>query len=69
VVLVDFPGWPARPGEDQRAYEPPRTVQTETPDYDARLKAIGNAVVPEQAYPLFASIREWIETQGLELAA
>lgn len=66
---MDFPGWPARPGEDQHAYEPSRTVQNETPDYEARLKAIGNAVVPAQAYPLFTAIHEWLTSQDLELAA
>lgn len=60
---VDFAGWPARPNEPQYDYEPPRVAES-APNRTARLKALGNAVVPQAAYPLMAAIREWLERQG-----
>ena len=49
--------WPAGPGE-QHPWEPPRIVATGVKDRVAKLKALGNAVVPAQAYPIFRAIRE-----------
>lgn len=66
---MDFPGWPARPGEDQHAYEPSRVTSAKTPDRAARLKALGNAVVPQVAFPLFAAIHEWLTAQDAERVA
>ena len=60
---MDFVGWPARPGESQYPYEPSRVTTAKTPDRAARLKALGNAVVPQVAYPLFVAIREWLKAQ------
>jgi DNA (cytosine-5)-methyltransferase 1 len=40
--------WPARPGEAQHAWEPPRTAAS-VPNRPARLRALGNAVVSAQA--------------------
>jgi hypothetical protein len=40
--------WPAGRGEPQHAWEPPRTG-AKIPQRPARLKALGNAVVPAQA--------------------
>lgn len=38
--------WPAGPGEEQRAWEPPRTIER-CVNRPARLRALGNAVVPQ----------------------
>jgi DNA (cytosine-5)-methyltransferase 1 len=48
--------WPAGPGE-QYEWEPPR-IATGVKDRVAKLKALGNAVVPAQAYPIFRAIME-----------
>jgi DNA (cytosine-5)-methyltransferase 1 len=47
--------WPTGRGTAQHDREPPRTAAG-VPQRAARLKALGNAVVPAQAYPLFAAI-------------
>jgi DNA (cytosine-5)-methyltransferase 1 len=39
--------WPARPGEPQHNWEPPRCVIGKQPDRAKRLKALGNAIVPQ----------------------
>lgn len=59
-----FRGWPARPGDKQRAWEPPRVVESRlgglpdgVPDRMDRLRALGNAVVPQQAEHAF--LRLW----------
>ena len=59
-----WPGWPAMMGENQHPYEPPRTC-TGIPNRAARLKALGNSVVPAQAYPFFEAIAimEEVRTQ------
>lgn len=41
--------WPAARGEAQAAWESPRTVSDREPSRRARLRALGNAVVPAQA--------------------
>lgn len=53
---MDGHRWPARPGEAQHAWEPPRTTGERIPNRTARLKALGNSVVPQQIYPIFAAI-------------
>jgi len=56
---LDFVGFPARPNQSQYPYEPPRTALS-TKETTSRIKALGNAVVPQAAYPLFAAIAEWL---------
>ncbi|MFH1807574.1 MAG: DNA cytosine methyltransferase [Pseudomonadota bacterium] len=49
-AMVVLPEWPAWGGEEQRPWEPPRLVAPRSLVHRrARLKALGNAVVPEAA--------------------
>ena len=51
--------WPAGRGQEQYPWEPSRLVPSKSVrNRSARLKMLGNAVVPQQAYPLFAAIVE-----------
>ncbi len=53
----EWPGWPTMVGPQQHSCEPPRTG-VKIPNRAKRLKALGNSVVPQQAYPLFRAIAE-----------
>lgn len=65
---LDFVGFPARPSEPQFAYEPPRVVKG-AKDRTARIKSLGNAVVPQCAYPIFTALMEWFQQMEKEQAA
>lgn len=53
---LDGHRWPAGPGE-QYPWEPPR-IATGVKNRVARLKALGNSVVPAQVYPILKAIAE-----------
>ena len=49
--------WPAWRGQEQHPWEPPRTI-TGLPERSRRVESLGLAVVPLQAYPIMALIKE-----------
>ena len=61
MKLIQAVNWPAGPGP-QHPWEPPR-IATGVKDREEKLKALGDAVVPAQAYPIFRAIME-IEVAG-----
>jgi len=60
---LDGHQWPARPGQAQFDWEPSRTT-TRKQDRANRLKALGNAVVPQVVLPIATAIVEWLDTQS-----
>jgi len=54
--------WPARPGEAQHEWEAPRVAQG-VPNRAKRLKALGNAVVPQVAYVVGCVVRAIAESE------
>ena len=48
--------WPASPAQAQCAYEPPRVIGRREHRTD-RIKALGNAVVPQQALPVVQAVK------------
>ncbi len=50
--------WPAQPGEYQHEWEPARVITERQPYRAARLKALGNAVVPHLAELIGRAILE-----------
>lgn len=52
-----WPGVPAGPGEEWYEWEPPRVAKG-VKNRAERIKGLGNAVYPSQAYPIFAAIMQ-----------
>lgn len=65
---MDIPGFPAAKKQAQFSYEPQRITSVKPGD-ETRHKALGNAVVPQVAYPIFAAIAEWLAEVKAQEAA
>jgi DNA (cytosine-5)-methyltransferase 1 len=58
---LDRPRFPAGSGQSQHAWEPPRQVEKRPADWAARVKALGNAVVPQVVYPFAVEIARLLQ--------
>lgn len=54
---LDGMRWPAGPGRPQYDWEPPRTVTERIPNRAKRIKALGNAVMPQMVEPIARKIK------------
>lgn len=61
---VDGHRWPAPRGADPFSWEPSRTIQGKQEHRRARLKALGNAVVPQCALVAGLTLRAWIAEEA-----
>jgi DNA (cytosine-5)-methyltransferase 1 len=61
---LDRPQFPAGSGQSQHAWEPPRQVEKRPADWAARVKALGNAVVPQVVYPFAVEIARLLESES-----
>jgi DNA (cytosine-5)-methyltransferase 1 len=62
---LDRTRWPSLPGEAQEEWEPPRTISQKVAHRARRLKALGNAIVPQQIYPILKGIVEYEQFKGI----
>jgi len=62
---LDGHRWPAGLGHEQHDYEPPRVV-TGAKNRTPRIKALGNAVVPQVVLPIAQAVREYLDAQARE---
>ena len=53
---LDRPRFPAGSNQPQHAWEPPRQIVQRGADWQGRIKALGNAVVPAVVYPFAVEI-------------
>lgn len=60
---LDRHRWPALPGQEQHAWEPPRTIATRTSHHSKRLKGLGNSLVPQHVYPILQGIVDYEEAR------
>ena len=61
---LDKPRWPAGQGTYQHDYEQPRTIgKGIDKNRSSRIKALGNAVLPQIAYPLACVIKQLLESE------
>lgn len=59
---LDKPRWPAHQGAEQYEWEAPRTIAKGTDkNRTARIKALGNAVIPQIAYALALEIKGYLD--------
>lgn len=58
-----FRPYPARPGQPQHAFEPPR-VTSRNDSRAKRLKALGNSMAVDVVFEVMLAIRTWLETEN-----
>lgn len=56
--------WPSRPGDPPAVWEPTRSVSAYSPTREARVRALGNAVVPQVARLVGKRVRELLGLDG-----